>query len=355
MTVRTRLISILLLVCACSTGQKQTETAPPSPVSARPRVVFISNERIAQIKERIDKKIQPIFTAWEFMVNTCNSLEGYKPRPVVKWAIPGAYENSDLQQRLISPLQMDSIVAYELSLCFRLTGNEDFAKRATEIVSAWVSTLKTADTSMADTQLSMSELFPSMLVAADLLKTYPGWTPGLESRFKKFVKEIILPLNSMSVNSNSRANWGMLLVASIGAYLQDEELLSQVETRFKELMETQIDSDGVLIERGKDRVWDTNYALMPTALSAEILRLNGRNIFNFTSSRGAGLEKAFHAAAQSNKGKSKGLNYISYYEILNQRWSDISAKALLQKRRPMTSHNSFPNLTLTHAELSSEF
>ncbi len=49
-----------------------------------------------------------------------------------------------------------------------------------------------------------------------------------------------------------------------------------------------------------------------------------------------------------------GTTYYSYFEILNARWPNPDATALLTARRPMTASHSAPALTFTHGDLPEE-
>ena len=101
---------------------------------------------------------------------------------------------------------------------------------------------------------------------------------------------------------------------------------------------------------------------MPQTIAAEILRVNGADLFEYGSPDGRSLEDAFHRVAAWTerpetfpywKGKPnelKGITYFSYFEILNSRWPDASAARLLTDARPMTATHSVPFLTFTHGE-----
>ncbi|TVS17954.1 MAG: hypothetical protein EA424_11855, partial [Planctomycetaceae bacterium] len=46
-----------------------------------------------------------------------------------------------------------------------------------------------------------------------------------------------------------------------------------------------------------------------------------------------------------------GVAYFSYFEILNQRWPNPDATAVLDSARPMSARHSAPVLTFTHGGL----
>lgn len=282
--IKFTLVTIVLLNCtlSCSTLTKK-ETWKHS-------AVFISDQKIKTLQNKIAMKIEPTHSIWLQTKKRCDHALNISPKAVERWAIPGFYDDPELQQKLIRSLQEDAISAYEEALCYRLTGEDKYARKTKDILSAWMSTLKSSDTNQSDSKLSMSELFPMMIAAADLVHPYSGWDLKSKDKFNFFLRKIILPLNSMLPKKNNHANWGTLLVLSSAAYLDDAELFKVGENRLKELIDTQIKSDGTLPmemdrsdtknwhggpTKGKNGIWYTNYALMPTTLSAEILLLNG--------------------------------------------------------------------------------
>jgi hypothetical protein len=343
--------------------------------------IFLTDQRLINIKLRIQKKIEPTYKSWVEVLQNCNQGLLHSPQPAAHWAVPAYYEDKILHEKIVQPLQYESRLSYELSLCYRLTDDERYSKKSAEIINAWSTTLKTYDLSLGDTKLSMSESFSSMILAADLLKTYNGFTITIQDQFKDLLRKVVLPLNTMDDKKNNHANWGLLLVLSSAAYLDDLGLLERAESRYKELIAIQIEPDGTLLReidrsnttnyhggstKGQKGIWYTNYALSPTTLSAEILNINGRNVYSYKSSSGGSLKAGYEKAAEwsahpetfpyykSNNGKLFGMNYVSYFEILNMIWPNENAKKKLRELRPLTVDGSFPHLTLTHGDLGAD-
>ena len=95
----------------------------------------------------------------------------------------------------------------------------------------------------------------------------------------------------------------------------------------------------------------------------EILRLAGRDLYDWRSPEGHTLRQAFGPLAGWSRDPSSfpywegdperltGVTYYSYFEILNARWPNADATALLRNARPMTARHSAPVLTFTHGGL----
>ena len=168
-------------------------------------------------------------------------------------------------------------------------------------------------------------------------------------------------------SKNNWGNWGLLFSISASVYLKDRELFDACTERWKEFIERQIADDGHLhheVNRneGRSGIWYTHFSLMPQTLAAEVAHVNGVDLFDYVSPSGRTLRSAYERAAgwslhpetfpyfEGDPQKLGGANYVSYFEILNARWPDESATALLKKLRPLTANHSAPLLTLTHGE-----
>ena len=114
--------------------------------------------------------------------------------------------------------------------------------------------------------------------------------------------------------------------------------------------------------KGKSGIWYSHFCLMPQTIAAEILKLNGFDLFDYTTPNSRKLEQAFYQIAYWTKnpqdfsywngkpGELGGTTYFSYFEILNSLWPDTNATKLLKSSRPQTARHSAPFMTLTHGE-----
>jgi hypothetical protein len=126
-----------------------------------------------------------------------------------------------------------------------------------------------------------------MIFGADLLASWPGFSANRQDAFRRFCRETALPLNTMDRNNNW-GNWGLVLVLACARYLDDDELLDRGEQRWKELLDRQIDNQGHLhheVHRsgGMRGIWYSHFSLFPQTIAAEILRLAGRDLYDWRS------------------------------------------------------------------------
>jgi hypothetical protein len=219
--------------------------------------------------------------------------------------------------------------------------------------------------------LSFSYHFPALILAADLIQGFYGWPTARQEAFGQFLREKALPMNTMS-RKNNWGNWGLVLVMACAAWLRNDELIEQGVTRWKEFIERQIAEDGHLPHevhrnngRGERGIWYTHFSLMPQTLAAEIARVHGGvDLYDYVSPKGRTLRQAFECIAPWARDPAtfpyfqgddlqdlRGTDYVSYFEILNARWPNADAAAMLDGLRPLTANHSAPHLTFTHGDL----
>jgi hypothetical protein len=344
----------------------------PSPAFAQDRAsreIFLSETRLDTLRQRIEQRTEPTYSAWLDLKARANGLVDRQPHAPEHWYVPGYYRDATGHSRAKQSLQEDANATYELALCWQMTGEERYARSAVRLIDGWVNTVKTTSRK-DDSTLSFSYHFPAMILGADLLASWPGYSVKRQDAFQRFCRETALPLNTMD-RSNNWGNWGLVLVLTCARYLDDVESLDHGEQRWKELLDRQIDSNGHLhheVRRsgGMRGIWYSHFSLFPQTIAAEILRLAGRDLYDWRSPKGHSLRQAFAPLAEwtrdpasfpywkEDPGQLRGVTYFSYFEILNAHWPNDDATALLRKSRPMTARHSVPVLTFTHGELPAD-
>jgi Alginate lyase len=334
------LISLLLIVASSS-------------ALAFSGAVLITDARITALKSRIAGRVQPTYQAYQALKTYVDSHQ------FEACQAPALFDTSPTNRADVGRIDHDSVLAYKLALAYRLTGNETYAANSARILNCWATKVTFSPTS--PTKLVVSSRGPSFVVAADLIKRSTKFTFSQQQNFQIFARQKLLPMNTMS-SANNFGNWGLLLVVSTATYLQDQTLFNQAVGRWKYFIEDQMNNDGVMryeVGRGggKDGIWYSNFALFPQTTSAEIMKVNGVNVFGYVSPSGRTLKKAYDKMAGWNRYPcsfpyyncpTHGVGWVSYMEILNPIWPNANAAFLLGKYRPLDTRWSFPVVTLTH-------
>jgi hypothetical protein len=312
---------------------------------------LISDARINTMKSRIASGINPTYSAWLKMKIAVDSQQFGACQAPTTWNVPGG--SNPTHDAYQARIDHDSSLVYELALAYRITGNETYATNCARILTCWATKLTTLSTAGVST-LMWSNRFPNMIVAADLISNSPRFTITQQQGFKSFVRKS-LKLSSMS-RSNNWGDWGLWFVASAGAYLQDQTLFNQAVNRYKFFVNDQITAGGVMryeVGRGDDGLWYTNFALQPLTLTAELFKVNGLNLYNYSPRLRLAYVNAakwchFPCSYPYWNCPTHGVGFVGYMEILNPIWPNADAVWLFGRWRPFDHRYSTPVLTLTH-------
>ncbi|MDP8244252.1 MAG: alginate lyase family protein [Candidatus Hinthialibacter antarcticus] len=331
--------------------------------------VFLTPSRIELIKERIEKKQEPQYTAFLSLKNFVSENKNRKPHAPNEWYVPGYYRDAEGHVKAKEGLQDDANTAYGFALYYQLTGDETYSEAAARLIDAWTQTVKTMS-DKDDSTLSFSYHFPALIFAADLIKTSPRWPKKNQIQFNEFVRKKALPMNTMS-RENNWGNWGLVLVMASASYLDDKPLFERGVNRWKEFIESQIAEDGhlpheVTRSEGQRGIWYSHFSLMPQTIAAEIARVNGVDLYEYVSPNNRNLKSAYAKIAQwtlkpeefpyykGKPGDILGINYYGYFEILLPHWENKNARELIATNRPQTARHCTPFQTLTHGDISPE-
>lgn len=333
----------------------------------RDGAVFVSRARLDTLRQRIARKAEPTYGAWQKVKTEADAQLDRAPRVPPVWYVPGFYTDAEGHRAAKGSLQDDANAAYTLALAYRVTGEEKYARSAARLIDAWAGLRELKREN--DSTLSFSYHFPALIFAADLIEDWSGWPAERQQAFRRFVREKALPMNTMD-RANNWGNWGLVLVLAAAAYLDDQAIFQRGVARWKEFIAEQIAPDGHLTHevgrnngKGDYGIWYSHFSLLPQTIAAEIARVNGVDLYDYAAPNGRTLRQAFerlspwalHPAAfpyfkGNDPSKLHSTDYVGYFEILNARWPNAAAMEMLRKHRPLSPSHSAPHLTFTHGE-----
>lgn len=279
----------------------------------------------------------------------CENAAHIPPSPVAILSATPHYSAQGASKDTANTLASDSQRAYRLGLCYALTGKGDYASAAQHILEAWASTLKQATTLQAKDNINFN--MPYMIVAAGWIKDAGGWN---HKPFDLFLMRTVLPLAQLD-NMNNHGLWAVFMESSIAAYLNDPQLLITARRDWQTHIKAMTRPDGTMPHemarsdtnnytggptKGIRGLAYTHYALLPAALTAQVLDVAGQGVWN--SAGGMLLQKAFGKAAgwtlhpetfpyyASNGGKLQDTNGVSYFPLLLKHYPNADAQAVLK-------------------------
>ena len=151
-------------------------------------------------------------------------------------------------------LMLDAAVAYQLALCWKLSGNDDYAKTAVKILNDWVRVCKGVlrlpgkgyNNDIPDpNEYLMSIQVPQLANAAEILRSYSGWSDTEFSAFKVWIVDTFYEMASLFLSNHGNnntdpqytwLNWDlaqMNSILSIGILCDDNDKINEALLYFK--------------------------------------------------------------------------------------------------------------------------
>ncbi len=176
------------------------------------------------IKSQIESGEQPWSKAWEAVKDSRHASLDWQPTPFAQ-VERGAYNNPDIGS---SEFSDDARAAYIHALCWTLTGNTAHARKSSEILDAWTSTLQSI--SNHDARLLVGMEGCEFCNASELLKhTWDGWPQSEQTQFENMLREIFYPIIK-DYYPSANGNWDASMIQTMlamGVYLDDQAIFDR--------------------------------------------------------------------------------------------------------------------------------
>lgn len=189
-------------------------------------------EDFARMSARVKASQQPWLAGWDALTQSSHARATWVPRPTAVVTRGGSPQNYPV-------LYKDIHAAYQNALVWRVSGNEDHARTARDILNAWSHTL-TEITGNADRYLAAGIYGYQFANAVELMRDYEGF--DLDAAASKLLS-VFYPLNDQFLREhndahieNYWANWdlcNMTSILSIGALVDRGDLVDQAVTYFR--------------------------------------------------------------------------------------------------------------------------
>ena len=344
--------------------------------------VYLSNARIEILKHRVMKRVEPNYSAWQEVLKSADQALKASP-PLVPETLRSFSPYKDHKKyeedKGSNTFTRDAHASFHLALAYRITSDERYAAGAVFLLNSWSKGLKVIESRHENTALNASAFIPCFIIAADLISKSPSFEPADQEAFKGFLRNVVLPSDSASLcmkRENNWANFGTLLAMTAGSYLDDRKLFDRGVERWKQLVESQMDTDGTLREEvsrpgvsdkapGAMGLWYSNFSLFPATLAAEVARVNGFDLYGYVTPTGKSLGLAFaklvpwikdprsfpYYKGTGDPTKLTGIYLIPHFEMLTLRHSEPGALEILRAHRPVRLNHCIPDETFTHGDL----
>ena len=181
---------------------------------------------------------EPWASTWNRLITNSHASLGYTPRPVeiVYRGYDGVHPEN------YSTLFHDAAAAYACALRWKISNNDDYARKAVEIMNAWSSTL-TVIRGTTDAALAAGIQGYQFANAAEIMRTFSGWAAADFTRYQNWMRNVFYVINTdFLIRHNGTeythywANWDLCQIASImaiGVLCDDQALVDEAVTYFK--------------------------------------------------------------------------------------------------------------------------
>jgi hypothetical protein len=190
------------------------------------------------MKSKVDAGAEPWLSGWQRLIANGRSQLTYVAHPV-----PIVYRGYDgTHAENYSRLFNDAAAAYALALRWKISGDTRYADKSIEVLNAW-STMLVGIGGTSDKFLAAGLYGYQMANAAEIMRSYSGWTAQDFARFKDMMMTVFYPMNHAFLTNHNGAcishywaNWdqcNMNSVLAIGVLTDSRALYDEAVTYFK--------------------------------------------------------------------------------------------------------------------------
>lgn len=168
-----------------------------------------------RMRDKVTGEEEPWLSGWQALTGDGYSQLGRDPRPLEELIRGGPGQN-------FAQIFGDIWASHASVIRWKISGNTAYADQAVRFLNAWSSTLTKIS---GDTSAALTGLYAYQLAnAADILRTYDGWTEADQQSFADLLINVFYPVSSDFLNrhngtciSHYWANWDLANIASIMA------------------------------------------------------------------------------------------------------------------------------------------
>ncbi len=234
----------LLLACGKSSPVEESPNPGPAPqetIKLNHPCMLHSESDFTFVKGKVDAGAQPWKSGYDLLAASNYANVNYTPNPVVT-LIRGGNSREEPNPDNYGNAYRDVAAAYQLALRWKITGDNQYADKAVQILNAWASTC-TGLSGDSNKYLASGIYGYQFANAAEILRDYSGWTVTDFNKYKKWMLDIWYPLtldflerHNGTCNFHYWANWdlaNMNAMLAIGILADDKTKINYALQYFK--------------------------------------------------------------------------------------------------------------------------
>lgn len=202
------------------------------------------------VKGKVDAGQSPWREAFTQLEASKYAKSDYVPDPVevLKRLDQTNWQNTYPDFNNYTKAMYDAAAAYQLALRWKLSGDEAYAKAAVKVLNAWAKTctgiIKKNGEVIDPNEYLISIQTHQFANAAEIMRSYSGWTADEFTKFKSWIVSVFYPQASLFLARHSTekcpmhtwANWDlaqMTAILSIGILTDDQDKVNEAILYFK--------------------------------------------------------------------------------------------------------------------------
>ena len=198
-----------------------------------------------RVRQSLENGSAPQAVKDEFQVlknNTYTSLT-YTASPQTE-IVRGDATGTETGRENYTYAMRDAAAAYQMALLWKLTGDDRYAAKASEILIAWAQTCKRITSNDANRVLAAGAQGYTFANAGGILLDYDGWTTSQKEQFKQWMVTVFASVNRDFIDNHGGANncdehywsnWDLVNMCSyfaIGVLTEDSQMINYVVNYF---------------------------------------------------------------------------------------------------------------------------
>lgn len=164
----------------------------------------------------VNAKSTPWYTDWQLLLASPYAQSTYTPQ-----AVPVIYRGDDgVHAQNYGLLYGDAAAMYQLALRWKITGDSVYGDTAVKLLNSWGSTLKQISGS-PDQWLATGIYGYQLANAAEIMRTYPGWSSKDLLTFQIMMEDVFAAQNEFFLSTHNGsaniayASWDLCNMASM--------------------------------------------------------------------------------------------------------------------------------------------
>lgn len=191
-----------------------------------------------RIITHVDRGDEPWNTTWALLTSSHYAQSSYEPNP--QQVVYRGYNGVNPEN--YQYLYRDAAAAYQLAVRWKITNENSYADASANILSSWAEKLTTID-GTSDKFLASGLYGYQMANAAELMRSYSGWSHANQTATANMLKNVFATMNNLFLeNHNGQnyyhywANWDLCNIASliaIGIFTDNQTMFDHAVNYFK--------------------------------------------------------------------------------------------------------------------------